>query len=204
MSSFISLFQTASGSWHWPSVLTTAGWLVGFVVTGFFLFAGLYVNRFERVKSAAEMEKSKGALEQLQEAQQPWQFSAQQRDRFIAALTDAVKGKVAVEYIRSDERRAYPFAMEMKRILDASGYDVWGHVPGFEQAGSAPLVGVGIIIKDKQSDIVGGFLQRAFKQAGIEAVGMRRTNNNYEDDRAIIWIGIRPSPIFAVDDVVQR
>lgn len=44
---FLSLFQTASGSWHVQSILIASGWLV----TGVLLIVQLAANRTERIKS---------------------------------------------------------------------------------------------------------------------------------------------------------
>lgn len=54
----VSLFQTASGEWHLPSILTTSSWLLGSLLTGFFIFSQLAANRDERVKTY-EMEQQK-------------------------------------------------------------------------------------------------------------------------------------------------
>jgi hypothetical protein len=122
----------------------------------------------------------------------PWLLSSRQKEAFRESLKDAPKGKVAIEYIRSDEVRSRDFAVRVRDVLKDSGYEVWGYMPGFEQADTPPLVGVQIIVKNQQSDIVGGGLQRAFQSIGIDAKGARRTNNNYEDDFVVIWIGIKP------------
>jgi hypothetical protein len=188
MPTMISLFQTASGSWHWPSILMAIGWLV----TGLLMFATLYANRNDRVKSAHQVDEITTQLTATQEKLAPWKLSDVQEETFMAYLKDAPKGRVAIEYIRSDEKRSRDFAIKIKDMLAASGYDVWGYMAGFEQADSPPLIGVQILIKDKQSDVVGGFIQRAFKGIGIEAEGAHRANNNYEDDRVVIWIGIKP------------
>ena len=47
MNMVVSLFQTASGSWHIQSILIAIGWLV----TGVLLFIQLSANRNERLKS---------------------------------------------------------------------------------------------------------------------------------------------------------
>ena len=122
----------------------------------------------------------------------PWLLSSSEERAFRASLKDAPKGKVAIEYIRSDEARSRDFAVRVRDILTDSGYEVWGYMPGFEQADAPPLVGVQINVKNQQSDIVGGGLQRAFQSVGIDTKGARRTNNNYEDDFVVVWIGTKP------------
>lgn len=48
---FVSLFQTASGSWHLSSIFMASGWLLSSIITGFFIFANLKINRDERIKA---------------------------------------------------------------------------------------------------------------------------------------------------------
>jgi hypothetical protein len=50
----ISLFQTASGSWHLPSILTVAAWLA----SGIFIFLNLYANCNDRVRSYEKEKQS--------------------------------------------------------------------------------------------------------------------------------------------------
>ena len=167
----LSLFQTADGGWHWASILTVIGWLIG----GAIIFATLVVNRNDRVK------------------QGPWEFSAQQAANFATSLKDAIKGKVAIEYTKADEKRSRDFALKLKAIFESSGYDVWGYMPAFIQSSGDPITGIQIRIKKgQQSDVVGGVIQRAFQKIGFNAEGVVGTDNNYEDDRAVILVGIKP------------
>lgn len=167
----LSLFQTADGGWHWVSILAVAGWLA----TGAIIFATLVVNRNDRVKQGS------------------WEFSKEQVTNFGASLKDAVKGKIAIEYTKADEKRARDFALKLKAIFESSGYDVWGYMLAFIQSSGDPVTGIQIGIKKGQpSDIVGGFIQRAFQKIGFDAQGVVRTDNNYEDDRAVILVGIKP------------
>jgi hypothetical protein len=52
-------------------------------------------------------------------------FDAAQETAFKKALNNP-KGKVAIEYSKADEKRGYEFAMKMKVLLEAAGFDVWG------------------------------------------------------------------------------
>jgi hypothetical protein len=66
-------------------------------------------------------------------------------------------------------------------------------MPAFIQSSGDPITGIQIAIKkDQPSDAVGGFIQRAFKAIGIEAAAVVSANNNYEDDRAVLFVGIKP------------
>ena len=90
-------------------------------------------------------EEDRLARVKIEERLAPWEWSSEQRATFISLLRDAPKGHIAIEYIRSDERRSYGFAMELKNMMETLHYDVWGYVPGFQQAGSSPLVGIMIL-----------------------------------------------------------
>ena len=167
----LGLFQTAEGAPHWPTVLTFTGW----VVAGALMFGSFAISRNDRLKSG------------------PWIFDAAQQAAFKKALENNPKGKVAIEYSKADEKRGYEFATKMKALLEGAGFDVWGYTPAFIQSSGPPITGIQIMIKkDTASDTTGGILQRAFKTAGIDAPGYFRNDNNYEDDRALIQIGIKP------------
>lgn len=78
MSQLISLFQTPTGSWHLPSILMVASWLVSFLVTGGFMYANLKVNRDDRIaaykkeqKSVVEAKKAHDRILELEDAQRP-------------------------------------------------------------------------------------------------------------------------------------
>ena len=144
--------------------------------------------------SAFEHHESERAITVLQKAQAPWELAPQQKEALSSQLKKAPKGKVAIEYIRSDEIRSRDFAVKIKSILEDSGYHVWGYMAGFMQADAPPLVGIRISIKDEKSDIVGGGLQRAFKAIGINAERVRRAvqDATYEDDYAVIYVGRKP------------
>jgi hypothetical protein len=129
---------------------------------------------------------------QLKDREAPWRLTQEQKNKFSAYLKNAPKGKVAIEHSAADGKRSNDFAIEIKNMLEASGYDVWGYMSAFQEASGAPLTGIQIQIKDQQSDIVGGGIQRAFKAIGIEASGAHRTNNNYADDFVVILVGIKP------------
>jgi hypothetical protein len=60
---FLSLFQTASGSWHVQSILIALGWLI----TGGLLLIQLAANRDERMKS---FEKEQLYQEELKDARE--------------------------------------------------------------------------------------------------------------------------------------
>ncbi len=63
----VSIFQTASGSWHVLSILQAASWLIGAIVTGGFMFANLRVNRDDRIKAFEKDQQSQIKIAQLEE-----------------------------------------------------------------------------------------------------------------------------------------
>ena len=75
---FLSLFQTASGAWHLPSILFASSWFLGFMVTGFFLFFQLAAHRNERMESfkkersqIAELASAKAKINELEDKIKP-------------------------------------------------------------------------------------------------------------------------------------
>lgn len=180
----ISLFQTATGGWHWPSVFSLITLLLSFITfigSGFVTFANLKINRADRIE-AARLERVRG----------PWTLSDDEIKTFTAALADAPKGNVAIEYSAMDQLRSRDLAMKLKSILESLGYQVCGYVPAFREAGGPATIGIKIGIKAGKSDEVGGFIQRAFLSIKIEAQGHHIANNNYADDYVVIFVGAKP------------
>lgn len=61
----LSLFQTASGSWHIPSILTAIGWLLGSVVSGIIIITQLAAQKAERTKTFTQEQER---IEELKDA----------------------------------------------------------------------------------------------------------------------------------------
>lgn len=130
MRGFITLFQTAAGAWHIPSILTTAGWLAGSAVTGVFIFANLKVNRDDRIRayqkeqqSTAEVNQARLRIEELEQKQRPRTISSEQVSIFIDATKDGPFGPVVLA-----TRSALPnkeqedFTMQLRKMLDNAGF----------------------------------------------------------------------------------
>ncbi|WP_210190292.1 hypothetical protein, partial [Bradyrhizobium sp. NAS96.2] len=80
-----------------------------------------------------------------------------------------------------------------ERTAEKSGYDVWGYVASYIQSSGEPIKGIRIeIVKGQPSDFVGHDLQNAFTNAGIDAPGVERQNNNFGPDTALIRVGEKP------------
>jgi hypothetical protein len=147
----------------------------------------------ERTKAAqAELELTKQKTAELERRLGPWSFSDGQRALLLQALASAPKGRVALEYIQSDERRSHAFADVLAAAFRQAGYDVWGYIAPLIQAGASPLVGVQIVVMDSTSEAVGMPILRALEGAEIPVRLARRSNQNYDSDVVVIWIGIKP------------
>ena len=48
------------------------------------------------------------------------------------------------------------------------------------------------VTQNQSPKFAGGGLQKAFQSSGIDARSARRTDNNYQDDFVVAWIGIKP------------
>lgn len=78
----ISLFQTAAGSWHIPSILMATSWLIGTLVAGGFIVANLRVNRDDRIKAFQKEQQASVKIAELEAVARPKPF----RERLIAQL----------------------------------------------------------------------------------------------------------------------
>ena len=165
----LSLFQDASGNWHWPSVVTGAGWLLSTLV----IFVGLYIGMIERDKAG------------------PWRLTTAEIERFTGYLKSTPSGKVAIEYTSADQVRSNAFASVLAKMVTDGGYDLWGYMPVFQQTGNvAPLIGIQIGVTSDSAP-TGQHLQEAFRLAGIKARIAR--GGDYGADRATIYVGIKPT-----------
>jgi len=48
------------------------------------------------------------------------------------------------------------------------------------------------ITQNQPPKFAGGGLQKAFQSIGIDGRSARRTDNNYEADFVVVWIGMKP------------
>jgi hypothetical protein len=130
MRGVLSLFQTAAGAWHLPSILAVAGWLAGSGVTGAFIFANLKVNRDDRVRayhkeqqSITDASQAKARIEELEQKQRPRAVTPEQRAAFIEATKGGPFGPVVLA-----TRTALPnkeqedFTMGLRKMLDSAGF----------------------------------------------------------------------------------
>ena len=91
---FLSLFQTASGSLHYPSILTAASWFFGSIVSGIFIFSLLIANRAERLKSFAKEEQYRAELKDARE--QIATFEIRPLPIRLKALLDEIDPKILI------------------------------------------------------------------------------------------------------------
>ncbi len=132
--SLISLFQTAAGAWHVPSILLVSSWLATAVVSGIFVFANLRANRDDRIRafeneqqSSSELRAAQSKITELEAKQRPRAISPAQRATFIEATKAGPKGPV---YLAT--RTALPnkeqenFTMQLRQLLDEAGFATGG------------------------------------------------------------------------------
>jgi hypothetical protein len=130
----ISLFQTAAGAWHLPSILLVSSWVATAIVSGIFVVANLRANRDDRIRSfekeqqnLAGLYAAHGKLAELETRQRPRTISAAQRTSFIETTKDGPKGPV---YLAT--RTALPskeqedFTMQLRLLLDEAGFGTGG------------------------------------------------------------------------------
>jgi hypothetical protein len=130
----ISLFQTAAGAWHLPSILLVSSWVATAIVSGIFVFANLRANRDDRIRAFEnerqnldDLRAAQGKIAELETRQQPRTISAAQRKSFIEATKNGPKGPV---YLAT--RPALPskeqedFTMQLRQLLDEAGFGTGG------------------------------------------------------------------------------
>jgi hypothetical protein len=125
-----SLFQTASGGWHWASVISAVIWLASSAG----LVATLYVNCADRLTiqqkdtvSAQKLDEAKtetraaredamrarALAEELQKRQAPRVID---RDAFLHALGDYPTGSVEIMYVK-DDHESFRLSLEIRELL---------------------------------------------------------------------------------------
>jgi len=146
-------------------------------------------------KLVGELNLAERQLQVLTEAQEPWRMSLEKMNKFREELKSSLpKGKVRLEYIQSDERRARPFAEQIGDLLTESGYDVWGYMGPFTRVNAPTLVGIDMSVKIQKAQPIAVGLQNAFKAIGLNApIKFRGPQDaTYEDDQTVIYVGLKP------------
>jgi hypothetical protein len=140
----ISLFQTAQGSWHIPSILMASSWVIGTLLTGIFMYANLSVNRNDRLrafdkerqsavssaelaKRVADADKEAAAARELAEKLRIAHAPRRLSEANISAIKSvmqiyAKRPKIAI-WFRGDDAEAFDFAMQFNELFHSLGYD---------------------------------------------------------------------------------
>lgn len=130
--------------------------------------AGAEVARLQVVVANAEQKRAEAerALLQVQERIKPRRFSAEQEQRLIAALkASPQKGMIDITCVLGDGE-AFAFASQIDGILKAAGWPTSGVSQGVFTPNNP--VGFGLIVHSTDTaPAYAGFLQSAFRQAGI-------------------------------------
>jgi hypothetical protein len=186
----ISLFQTASGSWHIPSILMAASWLIGTLVAGGFMLANLRVNRDDRMTAFHAQEQAAIKIAKLEERQTPRTISESQRTRFIEALKAAPKGKVSVWSFMNADPGTIQYANQVRDMVVAAGFDS-GIMVGMSMGGGPIPVGSGIAVRaETNQPPFAGAVQRAFADVDIPLQGV--VDHKVPSDEVRVIIGLKP------------
>jgi hypothetical protein len=215
----LTIFQTASGSWHWPSIIMATGW----ILTGLCLVATLRFNRSDRIaayekekSSAAELRSTQETLKDAQEKanaaralaeelklkQGPRTISDEQRVALIAELKAAPKGPVIVQSDWTDAE-AKGYARQISSVLSDAGFPV---VTGVTlQVLAIGAQGSFMFIKDKANPPgQAAAIQQAFNKNGIflpadvvssgmdKGIRDDKADWKFEPDLVVIWVGQKP------------
>ncbi len=183
-----SLFQTASGSWHLPSILMASSFLIGSIITGAFIFSQLVANRSERMKAfdkeqiqLQELKDARAKITNLENKTTPLQQKLKEVEekakprviptaKLSAIQTELSKhrGDSIVITCLMNDHEAFSFASQLKKVFESSGWSV----NGVNQAVfSAPIKGIIITMKDKTLEPKATFIFQLLQSAGFNSQG---------------------------------
>ena len=217
----LSLFQTAQGSWHVPSILMASSWMIGSLVTGFFMVANLRVNRDDRIKShrkeSAANSKAIALESSLSETQtkltvaekdareahelarkvnlaaQPRRLTHEQKQSLTASL-NAIPTKSKISLCAGIlDAESVNFGEDIEAVLKAAGFEVY--FPKELQPDASLMVGppgLHLVVKDpKGPNPIAAKIQKCFMATGIELPGLTSSDSQFPEDRIEIAIGQR-------------
>jgi predicted RNase H-like nuclease (RuvC/YqgF family) len=202
-----SLFQTASGSWHIPSILIASGW----VVTGVFLFFQLAANRAERIKSheiiselenktkpitflqstineqvnkieeqSKQVESYKHKLEEIDAKSKPRTILPNKMNILITELSKHRNESININCVLGD-LEANLFASQLKYIFESSGWSVRLALTPYE-----PFKGLIISVKDKSIEPTVNHIHQLLRSAGFDS---RATLDNRMNNDISLLVG---------------
>lgn len=177
---------------RWASILRWVGFSVtaiGILIT----FGSHYIaDRLivvQRIDKAKAQERQKFAEDQITAAntqaeeakklaaalaakQADWELSGNQREKLIAALRTAPKGKVEIEYILSEAERAVKFAKLLETLFRETGYELYPEIGMFSSPDYAPGIYL-VFNEDKDKERALAYCQ-AFLDIGITSKWIKR------------------------------
>jgi hypothetical protein len=140
----------------------------------------------EQRERAAKAEKS---VLELQAKFTPRLVTGENRAKFLAALSNATRGKVNVSVVSGDPE-AFTFASQLRDTLQGAGFDV-GPILGSFMLFGAPVVGVQVCIANEANKPPHAFSIRAALDAiGVKTDGIAPYGS--EPDVVNINIGTKP------------
>ena len=186
-----SLFQTATGSWHIPSILMAASWLIGTLVAGGFMLANLRVNRDDRLAAFQAQQQATIKITQLEKVTKPRRLTSEQKETIVGRLKDVQQKQRVFIAASVLDAEAIAFGEDIESVLIAAGFEV--RFPKGMQADSMFAVGppgLHIVVKDpKTPNPVAARIQRSFMDSGIEMPGLTAGDPQFDTNRVEIAIG---------------
>jgi uncharacterized coiled-coil protein SlyX len=198
---FLSLFQTASGSWHIQSILIASGWFI----TGILLFIQLSANRTERINSFEKEKESQAKIIELESKTKPITFLQSTIEEQVKKITEKSKQVESYQQKLSEvEEKTKPRVIPADKLTlikdelskhrgdsivitclmnDHEAFSFATQLKKlFESAGwtvdgvnqamySAPIKGVVIAIKDKSVEPKARFIFQILQFAGFPSHG---------------------------------
>ena len=161
----ITLFQTASGSWHIPSILMAASWIIGTGLTGVFMFANLKVNRNDRIAAFNREKQNNKKIETLEQNQRPRSLTFEQRQGILKVFAMFPPSPITVSFTTSDEE-ASSFGREIADLIKDSSNTLTLETPNISN-GAPP--GLTFLVHDKTAiPEFAPLLQATLKEVGLK------------------------------------
>ena len=163
---FVSLFQTASGSWHLPSILMASSFLIGSIVTGAFIFSQLVANRTERLKSFEKEKESQAKIIELENKTKPIPFLQSTIDEQVKKIEE--KSKQVESY---QQKLSEVEAKTTPRVIASD------KIPAIQSELSkyrGNSIEIACLMGDQEALSFASQLQRIFASSGWSVIGINQ------------------------------
>ena len=164
------------------------GWrilMTGIVVEVVAAFGITVLSGLEVAALNDEAAKARLRVAELETKLRHRQIRSEDRQKFVALLANAPKGKVEVTFSMGAGDEIADYAEQIRRMIGAAGYDV-GRACGFVQAPIPKVMGIGVWNATNQPPFAGQ-MQAALKAIGIDTIGY--VNSRLRTNQVQVFVG---------------